>query len=153
MRVKSGVAFCTKVSRVRHPGAASGPECPPVRGGFTLIELLIVVVIIGVLASIAIPRFDEVRQRAYNSTALSDIKTTSHAIEEYFTENLKYPTQTELEDSGFTLSPGVSFRTYSVRDASNPAKTRIHMHVEHVGSLHYFHQEYPGSKPPEKRWK
>ena len=130
----------------------SGPRLNKERG-FTLIELLIVVVIIGLLAAIAIPQFDDVRQRAYNSAALGDLKSASHAIEQYFSDNFALPSETELVAAGFAFTPGVSFMTFSVRDANDPDKMRIHMHIQHDGSLHYYHQEYPGTDTPEKRWK
>jgi len=123
------------------------------RGGFTLIELLIVVVIIGILATIALPQFDDVRQRAFNSAMLSDLRSASYAIEEYFSDNFALPDENQLINAGFAFTPGVSFRTFSIRDGNDPDKARVHIHIEHDGSLHYYHYEYPGTSTPEKRWK
>jgi prepilin-type N-terminal cleavage/methylation domain-containing protein len=49
--------------------------------GFTLVELMIVVAIIGILAAIAIPQFAAYRQRAFNSSAQSDVRNTKTAQE------------------------------------------------------------------------
>ena len=52
--------------------------------GFTLIELLIVVVIIGILAAIAIPKFSQTREKAYYAAAKSDLRNLQSAQEIYY---------------------------------------------------------------------
>jgi prepilin-type N-terminal cleavage/methylation domain-containing protein len=57
---------------------------PMSRRGFTLIELLIVVVIIGILAAIAIPKFSSTKGKAYIATMKSDLKNLTSAQESYY---------------------------------------------------------------------
>lgn len=57
------------------------------RKGFTLIELLIVVVIIGILAAIAIPKFANTKEKAYVASMKSDLRNMVTAEEAYFADN------------------------------------------------------------------
>ena len=60
------------------------------RKGFTLIELLIVVVIIGILAAIAIPKFADTKKKAYVTAMKSDLKNMVSAAEAFFADNNTY---------------------------------------------------------------
>jgi prepilin-type N-terminal cleavage/methylation domain-containing protein len=60
---------------------------PTIRKGFTLIELLIVVVIIGILAAIAIPKFANTKNKAYVASMKSDLRNLVSAQESYFSDN------------------------------------------------------------------
>ncbi len=140
--------YCSR----KEPRADGSPRC----GGFTLIELMIVTVIVGLLAGLAIPEFDGVRQRAYNTAALADLNNANKEIERFFNENYRYPADdNELIAAGYSHTPGVSFTTFAIRDAGNPATTRVHMHINHEGSRQYYHYEYPKGYAgvPDIRWK
>ena len=60
------------------------------RKGFTLIELLIVVVIIGILAAIAIPKFANTKQKAIVASMKSDLRNMVTAQEAFFSDNNDY---------------------------------------------------------------
>ena len=67
------------------------------RKGFTLIELLIVVVIIGILAAIAIPKFANTKEKAMVASMKSDLHNFAIAQEGYFADSNKFGTQAQLE--------------------------------------------------------
>ena len=60
------------------------------RKGFTLIELLIVVVIIGILAAIAIPKFANTKEKAVVASMKSDLRNLVTAQEAFFSDNQDY---------------------------------------------------------------
>ncbi len=76
------------------------------RKGFTLIELLIVVVIIGILAAIAIPKFASTKEKAYVTAMRSDLRNMMTAQESYFSDYGTYTTAT-TDLKGFSQTTGV----------------------------------------------
>ncbi|MEX2282873.1 MAG: prepilin-type N-terminal cleavage/methylation domain-containing protein [Gemmatimonadota bacterium] len=77
------------------------------RPGFTLLELLTVLVIIGLLATIATNRFWAVKERAYKAAMRSDLRTLATQQERYFESNYTYAaTAAALTD--FSASSGVT---------------------------------------------
>ena len=84
------------------------------RKGFTLIELLIVVVIIGILAAIAIPKFANTKSKAYVTAMKSDLRNLVSSQESFFSDSAKYTTS--LTALNFKQSSGVnppSITTYA----------------------------------------
>ena len=90
------------------------------RRGFTLIELLVVVVIIGILAAIAIPKFQSTKGKANAATLKSDLRNLATAQEAYFYSNLTYTTS--LPALNVSLSTGVTITWGTVTASGWSAK-------------------------------
>ena len=87
------------------------------RKGFTLIELLIVVVIIGILAAIAIPKFAATKDKAKLASVRTDLRNMMTAQEAYFSDFATYGSFANLQAaSNFTLSTG---NTMTITEAAN----------------------------------
>ena len=90
----------------------SARRIPLGKKGFTLIELLIVVVIIGILAAIAIPKFSTTREKAHLASIRGDLRNLATAQESYFGDYTTYTTSlTALganESQGVTMTIGAA---------------------------------------------
>ena len=75
--------------------------------GFTLIELLIVVVVIGILASIAIPKFSRVREKAYIASVTLDLKNLAAQQEIFHGDNMTYASD-HTAISNMSVTTGVN---------------------------------------------
>lgn len=98
------------------------------RRGFTLIELLMVVVIIGVLASIAVSSFRTVKQKSYVSVLKSDLRNMAVAQEMFFEANRSYTSNlvalrfnpTQGVDFQFTAATPTGWEAIATHNGANP---------------------------------
>lgn len=75
--------------------------------GFTIIELLVVIVIIGILATISVISFNGIQQRAASTVLMSDLKNASAQLEiDKFSNNEQYAATA----AGLKASPGTTYQ-------------------------------------------
>ena len=84
------------------------PKVPKGQGGFTLIEILVVVVILGILASIIVPKIMKRPEEARRTKAKMDIKAIETALNLYRLDNGVYPS-TEQGLDALVTKPTTGF--------------------------------------------
>jgi type IV pilus assembly protein PilA len=91
--------------------------------GFTLIELMIVVAIIGILAAIAIPAYQDYTIRAQVSEGLSLMDGAKTAVAEYYTNTGNLPANNS--SSGLATNTSISGKYVTQVDVSNATNKTI----------------------------
>jgi prepilin-type N-terminal cleavage/methylation domain-containing protein len=87
--------------------------------GFTLIELLIVVVIIGILAAIAIPKFTSARDKAFLASLKTDLRNLATLQDVYHNGSFTYSSDAAVlefvtsEGVTVTITPGATGQGWS----------------------------------------
>lgn len=94
------------------------------RHGFTLGELAIVMVVIGILALIAIPKYQDAREKAFRATLNSDLKNLATQQELYYRDSLRYSADLDVLEAG--VSEGV---TVTVNEADHVGWSAIAVHL------------------------
>ena len=112
--------------------------------GFTLIELLIVVVIIGILAAIAIPKFSATREKAYFAAMNSDLKNLASQQEIYYSDYYTYTSNTT--QLGFVDSEGVTVTIGGISTSGwNATATHTALGTSLGCAIYYGNSTAPGS--------
>ncbi|MDF1503702.1 prepilin-type N-terminal cleavage/methylation domain-containing protein [Roseisolibacter sp. H3M3-2] len=106
------------------------------RKGFSLIELLIVVVIIGILAAIAIPKFANTKEKAYIAQMKSDLKNLASAQESYFADNNAYANLAAIQAAPYswTVSGGAQVTPNITAAAGGWSATLLDARVTSAGA-------------------
>jgi prepilin-type N-terminal cleavage/methylation domain-containing protein len=93
--------------------------------GFTIVELLIVIVVIGILATLVIVTFTGIQQKARDSKRKTDIAAVQAALESFYSSNNYYPTASQLNNSTWRGTNMKGFDAEALKDPKGTASTVI----------------------------
>ena len=103
--------------------------------GFTLLELLVVVSIVGILASIAIPQYAAYRARGYDSIVETQVRNVATSQEAYYVTNNSYAANfSDLDDLSVNDDVVVSVGPGN----SGDIQTSFRVHGSHPAASHEY---------------
>ena len=97
--------------------------------GFTLIELLIVVVVLGILAAIAIPKYSRMKEKSYIASVTADLKNLASQQEIYLSNQNTYAPSVSVMD--VTLTDNV---TVTINEATGTGWAATGTHAGLAGA-------------------
>ncbi len=95
------------------------------QAGFTIVELLIVIVVIGILATLVIATFTGVQQKARNTKRQTDLVALDSHIEAYSGTNGYFPTLSNMNDPSFIAANMQGLDPSALRDPSGSSQTLV----------------------------
>jgi len=90
--------------------------------GFTIVELLIVIVVIGILATLVITAYSGIQQKARNSKRQTDVNALQTALEGFHTDKGYYPSLTDMNNPNFISQ--LKIDANALVDPSNPGQSK-----------------------------
>ena len=93
--------------------------------GFTIVELLIVIVVIGILATLVIVTFTGIQQKARNTKRQTDINAVNSHVEAYYAQNGYYPTLAHLNDATWRGTNMKGLDPDALKDPKGSASTLV----------------------------
>lgn len=102
------------------------------QSGFTIVELLIVIVIIGILATLVIVTFSGVQQKARDSERKTDINAIAGQLEAVYANKGAYPSLAQINDSAWRSSNEFRIDTKAFADPKNASSSTLTVGVATV---------------------
>ena len=93
--------------------------------GFTIVELLIVIVVIGILATLVITTYNGVQSKARDTKRQTDINAIQGQVEAYNTNAGFYPTLAQMNTAGFRSTNMKGLDTNALQDPQGGAPTLV----------------------------
>lgn len=92
------------------------------QSGFTIVELLIVIVVIGILATLVIVTFTGIQQKSRNSQRQTDINAVASHVESFYAQWGFYPGLADIQNSAFVTKYMKGLDPEALKDPKGPTK-------------------------------
>ncbi len=91
--------------------------------GFTIVELLIVIVVIGILATLVIVTFTGIQQRARDTARKTDINAVNGHLAKFYTDNGHFPLRANVNTAAWRTANMQGLDPESLKDPKGAAQT------------------------------